>query len=397
MIRCFLSWDEKWRRILSVMFAGYGAWSFALAGCSHGHWGQPGSVRQRSGRRYGDLHGFGGWSATHSPAPAGTSPRCTEFTCAGADRSTRAMHSDDAGFVAYPQDGRLALCAASQSEIPASDRKRTGRQRRDRRRSGVRVELSDRDGLLLRSLARFRLARTGDLVNLVFQGARRDTATSRLRRLFDAGYLNVKFRDRSEENIYTLGPRGRAWLKDQNIPVGRIPRGDNAHHLAVVHSWVGLAVAAQGDKTFTIERALPDWEIRERVDAVAASIIPDLVVKGSIGTENGDPQHVHIAVEVDLDTEPMSILAGKIAMYEIQRTDDGLFGCRDFGLVIRLVGATSRRREGVEQLLGERWGSWSIVWCDTDTPAGVLDRVTRAISGSPYGLPLRQGMASKPK
>jgi hypothetical protein len=299
------------------------------------------------------------------------------------------MHSDDVGFAVYPQDGRLALCAASQSEIPAFNRKQKVRQSRDRRRSGVRVKLSDRDGALLRSLARFRLARTGDLVNLVFQGVRRDTATSRLRRLFDAGYLNVKFRDRSEENIYTLGPRGRAWLKEQGIPVGRIPRGDAAHHLAVVHSWVGLAVAAQGDKTFTIERALPDWEIREHVDAATAPIIPDLIVKGSVGTENGDPQHVHIAVEVDLDTEPMSILAGKIATYEIQRMDGNLFGCRDFGLVIRLVGATSRRRGQVEQLLDERFGSWFIIWGDVDTPAGVLDRVRRAFSCSPYGHPLR--------
>ncbi len=389
MTRCFPSWGERWRRILSVTFDGCGAFSLAPAGPLLGWSGPRGWVRLELLGQAGILCGSGGWYATHSPAPAAMRRPSTGSMNADVALSMKVGHSDDAGSAASRPGGHRASSAASQSEIPASNRKSKVRQSRDRRRSGVRVKLSNRDGVLLRSLARFRLARTGDLVNLVFQGARRDTATSRLRRLFDAGYLNVKFRDRSEENIYTLGPRGRAWLKELKIPVGRIPRGDAAHHLAVVHSWVGLAVAAQENRTFTIERALPDWEIREHVDAATAPIIPDLIVKGSVGTENGDPQHFHIAVEVDLDTEPMSILTGKISTYEIQRTDGDLFGCRDFGLVIRLAGATSRRRGQVEHLLEERFGSWFIIWRDTDTPAAVLDRITSAFTGSPYGHPLQ--------
>jgi hypothetical protein len=63
------------------------------------------------------------------------------------------------------------------------------RQLRHRRRRGVAVVLTERDEEVLNALARFRLARTSDLMAYAFAGVRRDTAAVRLRRLFDARYL----------------------------------------------------------------------------------------------------------------------------------------------------------------------------------------------------------------
>ncbi len=118
------------------------------------------------------------------------------------------------------------------------------RQPRDRRRSGVRVRLSERDQVVLDALARFRLARTSDLVCFAFPNTRRDTVACRLRRLFDAGFLDVRSGDRSEENRYVLGPAGRAWVQAHGGQPLRAPRGGVAHHLSIVRAWVDLAIVA---------------------------------------------------------------------------------------------------------------------------------------------------------
>ena len=65
------------------------------------------------------------------------------------------------------------------------------RQPRAQRRKGTEVCLTERDHDLLQALARFRAARTSDLIRLCFGNVRKDTAAARLRRLFDSGYLAV--------------------------------------------------------------------------------------------------------------------------------------------------------------------------------------------------------------
>ena len=96
------------------------------------------------------------------------------------------------------------------------------RQSRDHRRRGVKVRLTERDALLLEALVRFRLARTSDLARIAFPDVRPTTAGLRLRRLFDAGYVEVRSGDRSEENVYTLGRYGHRWAEQQNLAVGRV-------------------------------------------------------------------------------------------------------------------------------------------------------------------------------
>jgi hypothetical protein len=255
--------------------------------------------------------------------------------------------------------------------------------------------LSQRDEALLRALARFRLARTGDLTDLFFPGVRRDTAAARLRRLFDAGYLSVHFRDRAEENIYTLGPKGRRWFEAQGVSLGRIPRGSPAHHLAIVRAWVALAVAVHGRNRVRIEHVVPDWEIREKIGGRSASIIPDALVQLNVAPPGCEPVHLRFALEVDLGTEPLSILGRKVAAYETLRMSEGLFGWQDFGLVLRLVGAARVRQGNVERLLDARWGSWSVLWTDGEELDRILEDIVRSALPSPYDLPLRQGEAGE--
>ncbi|MDM7914509.1 MAG: hypothetical protein QUU85_04475, partial [Candidatus Eisenbacteria bacterium] len=67
----------------------------------------------------------------------------------------------------------------------------TSRQPRDRRRAGCTARLTERDRAVLLAVNRLRLAWTGDVLAFAFGLVRRDTALRRLRRLYDAGYLDV--------------------------------------------------------------------------------------------------------------------------------------------------------------------------------------------------------------
>ena len=138
------------------------------------------------------------------------------------------------------------------------------RQPRNVRKPGVRVRLNQRDEALLAGLARFGIARTGDLVGLVFPGTRSDTAARRLRRLFDAGYLDADFSDRSMENVYRLGPVGRRWVADRGLPETRPPRAGRDHHLATVRTWVDLARFCHEVPGASLTLCLPEWDLRSR-------------------------------------------------------------------------------------------------------------------------------------
>lgn len=205
------------------------------------------------------------------------------------------------------------------------------RMKRTTRRPGVRVQVTDRDDRLLRALARFQMARTSDLIRLVFPGVRRDTVNARLRRLYDAGLLEVRMTDRAEDNVYSLGPEGR---RLQNV-TGRIPQV-GAHHLAIVHFWTELAVAAQKQNLRLVSFA-PDWELRR----TSSGVVPDAIV------ELGDDQ---FALEVDLGTESLVTLANKVKAYR----DSMLTLPDEIGLVVVHKG----RGDKINELLRREWNSW---------------------------------------
>lgn len=178
------------------------------------------------------------------------------------------------------------------------------RQSRATRHRGVAVRLTDRDRHLLEVLGRFRIARTRDLVRSCFPSVHAMTASMRMRRLFDAGFLAVHSSDPTQENVYQLGPNASDWKS------GRVPRGNIAHHLAIVRAWSLLT--AHLPQSLVLELARPDWELR--ADVLGHDVIPDLFLAfGSIA----------LALEVDLGTEPMAVLHAKINAYGMR---DRLFG-----------------------------------------------------------------------
>lgn len=253
------------------------------------------------------------------------------------------------------------------------------RQSRGRRNRDVRVKLTERDALLLEAVNRFRLTRTRDLLAVAFAGLHPMTASVRIRRLFDSGYLDVRCGDRTEENIYSLGSLGRRWAEGLGIQVGRVPRGGTAHHLAIVRAWSALAEAAQRRAGVSVELTRPDWELREEFGEVGLPVVPDLFTVLAVATPTGN-RSIALAVEVDLGTETLHVLEQKLAAYDLLASrEHGLFGHRDFGLAIVL--ANPGRDAAVRRLIDRRWPGWWLLWSESDGPGTALARIFDVLAG----------------
>jgi hypothetical protein len=210
--------------------------------------------------------------------------------------------------------------------------------------------------LLLEALLRFRLARTSDLSRVAFSGVRLTTASLRLRRLFDAGFVDVRAGDRSEENVYSLGPVGRRWAEAQGLAVGRVPHGSVSHHLAIVRAWSSLAAELGRHEGVELERAHADWDLREELGSVGLAVVPDLLLVLRFGDRS-----LAVAVEVDLGTESLAVLRAKIAAYaELDRRRGGLFGYRGFAFAVAV--GTTGRLAGVRRLVERDWPGKSLTW-----------------------------------
>ena len=262
------------------------------------------------------------------------------------------------------------------------------RQSRVVRRSGVRVELRPRDEALLCALARFRLARTSDLVALVFRGVRRDTATERLRRLFDAGFLALRVEDRSEENVYSLGLIGWRWAEGQGLSPGRPPKGGWEHHLAVVRTWIEVARALHGTTGWRLSCFRPEWEVREFCARRGEPLVPDAIAEISASETNGQPVSVRIAIEVDLGTEPSRILRSKLRRYRDQLLGgQGLLGS-DFCLAVVVGKVGVGRLSTIRELLEDSWpGLWR-TWTLDEGPRDALGQLIESGARLPLGTPL---------
>lgn len=245
------------------------------------------------------------------------------------------------------------------------------RQPRDVRRRAVRVRLNERDKAILRTVARMRLVATGDLARLLFPGVSTNYVSQRLRRLFDAQYLGTQVRDRSEPNLYVLGPRGRQWVQAQGISLKPAPRMGQEHFLAIVHFWAVIASALHSNPVWTLDRFLPEWEIREGLGGLWQPVVPDALLQLTLSSEV--PQRVvRAAVEIDLGTERRNVLVQKLRRYrELLMAGDSLLGWDEFGLVLVLGGWSSARQRDLGRLLDDHWGGWWVAW-PTDGDAASL-------------------------
>lgn len=254
------------------------------------------------------------------------------------------------------------------------------RQSRGRRNRDIRVKLTERDALLLEAVNRFRLARTRDLLAVAFAAVHPMTASVRIRRLFDTGYLDVRCGDRTEENIYSLGPLGRRWAEGDGVQVGRVPRGGAAHHLAIVRAWSSLAEMVQRRPGASVELTRPDWELREEFGEAGLPVVPDLFTVLAVGSATG-PRTAALAIEVDLGTETLGVLDQKLVAYDLMAgRQHGLFGHRDFGLGIAL--ANPGREAAVRRLIDRRWGGWWLLWTDADGPGAAITGVLDVLAGA---------------
>jgi len=163
--------------------------------------------------------------------------------------------------------------------------------------------------------------------------------------------------DRSQENRYSLGPKGRLWAKDHAVEALKRPSGSLDHHLAIVRVWANLTRYAHNNG---IRQDLfkPDWEIRR--SASDLSLVPDALVQLTLSGKV-----LRFAVEVDLGTESMRMLRNKVSAYGIRRTT-GLFGWPSFGLGFVLAGSGIKRRQAVADLISAGWKGWHLIWNEDD-------------------------------
>lgn len=270
------------------------------------------------------------------------------------------------------------------------------RQPRDLPRKGVRVELNERDEALLAALARFGIARTGDLVTLVFAGTRPDTAARRLRRLLDAGYLNAEVADRAKENVYQLGPGGRRWAADRGVKETRPPRSERAHHLAVVRTWVELARTCHDITGVEMTRVTPEWELRARPEAAAYPAMPDAMFEMTVALAPPPPAIVRMAVEVDLSSERSPILRRKVTNYRrLLGAEEGLWGWTEFGLAFVVSGWSDQRRQGLAEMLGATWPGWWVLWELEAGPSAALAELLGALGHPLTASPGRKGRGGR--
>jgi hypothetical protein len=256
------------------------------------------------------------------------------------------------------------------------------------------VRLTPRDQALLKGLARFRIARTSDLVRYAFRGVRKDTAAARLRRLYDAGYLEVRFHERAEENLYCLGAAGKQFVAERGVPAKRVPRGDLNHHVGIVKTWVDLATEVHAFPGVRLTYARPDWEIRSDVSSVQWPVIPDLLVVLGAAEDRGGPT-VPLAVEVDLGTERMPALRRKVMGYAQARADGNpVLGAAGTGLCIVFSGTTAPRKHALETLIDQVWTGWWASWELEGGPGVVLKKVVDCLRDPLTNSPCGKGRGS---
>jgi len=254
------------------------------------------------------------------------------------------------------------------------------RQPRDRRRARAIVQLTPRDNALVRAVARFRAVRSKDLARLFFCDVSRERASQRLRRLFDAGYLSVRFGRLSEPNVYGLGDAGRHWAHDQGLDPAPMPNGDLSHHLALVSLWSRLAARLSRDAHVRLTSFRPDWEVRRSLGQVLP-VIPDALVElSAVGRE---PRVRRFALEVDLGSERERIWEQKLLGYAALHTDSpALLGWENFGLAVVLIGAGDRRRRTVAELVGSLWPADHLVLSPEEWPDRLIALTLPAGSSS---------------
>jgi hypothetical protein len=133
-----------------------------------------------------------------------------------------------------------------------------------------------------------------------------------------------------------------------------------------------IASALHSNSAWTLDRFLPEWEIRETLRGIWQPVVPDALLQVTLSSEV--PQRVvRAAVEIDLGTERRNVLVLKLRSYrELLMAGDSLLGWGEFGLVLVLGGWSSARQRDLGRLLDEHWGGWWMTWPQDGDAASLL-------------------------
>jgi hypothetical protein len=233
----------------------------------------------------------------------------------------------------------------------------------------VQVVLTKRDEAILTAVSRFRLCRSSDLARLYFSATSKERAAQRLRGLFDGGLLDVRVEALAEENLYSLGQRGRAFARERGLAVGRVPSGRVKHHLSIVRAWTLLAASVSPEQGIRLRRVRPDWEARE---AGAGIVVPDLLVELAIAG-----RRLTAAIEVDRATERARAWQDKLARYSAVHAD------RDVALIVVAAGSTAATIEAVAK---RAWRGRVLVVLEASWPEAFIQAASDLLAGSSYSL-----------
>lgn len=217
--------------------------------------------------------------------------------------------------------------------------------RRVQRPDVARIRLTERDRWLLEALSKMRFLETGQLARLGFDGSRW-AATKRLRKLLDGGLVRVWVRSLSEENVYSLAPRG-AGILERDVEVSApVPRGLDGHldHLLAINQ-VRIAMALglpEGDGELAWWRS--DWEL----DRGRSRVVPDALF--GVRWEEGERV---FALEIENESRSPRKFLRKVLGYSAMR-HRGLFGLSDVEILVvaKDVRWGDRYREAVGSVLG---------------------------------------------
>jgi hypothetical protein len=210
----------------------------------------------------------------------------------------------------------------------------------------VAVRITERDLWLLEGLAKMRFLTTGQLARLYFNGSHW-SANKRLRKLLDAGLLNVWVRSLSEENIYSITKNGLGTLEDQNgeRPKVKIPYGldENLSHLLAINDVRASLASNLPEANAEIIWWRSDWELRAHG---RERIIPDglFLIKW-----HGIRDQAY-ALEVDNNTRSSRNFMKKILAYaSLQFRFKGVYGVTD--PIILVAGADPKWLERYRTLI----------------------------------------------
>jgi hypothetical protein len=141
-------------------------------------------------------------------------------------------------------------------------------------------------------------------------------------------------------------------------------------------------VAVAGLRDVTIERCLPDWELRAKFSVGELRIVPDLFMLLRV------EQDLHaIAVEVDCGTESQAVLRRKLDVYRsLWGRAPGLFGWDRFGVAVTFH--DSSRGGTIAHTLKNAWVVPHALWAAPDCPSSALRKLFAELkpplTASPY-------------